>query len=190
MLKGPTSNLFYVQSVAYHEAGHIVVAAVLGLRISRHGISCDGEGGGMSYYEFRKPKSWTAEPSEIGIRETIVATLAGFIAQRKFYPECSPNGASDDENLVDALLKELLQDDFIGLDVLSRTQLEEEATTLVDRHWVPITALASSLLTKQLTTREAEPNPTWSASATARKLHGAEIASILSNFGLLVRLSD
>jgi len=35
----------YPESSAYHEAGHIVIAAAQSMRLSRHGIRVDSEGG-------------------------------------------------------------------------------------------------------------------------------------------------
>src|ERR1700687_30489 len=40
----------YVESTAYHEAGHIVVAAVQGLRLRRRGLRIDRLGAGLASY--------------------------------------------------------------------------------------------------------------------------------------------
>jgi hypothetical protein len=49
-------NLELVENAAYHEAGHIVVAVVLGLRLQGYGIHIDKAGKGVSFYEFCDPQ--------------------------------------------------------------------------------------------------------------------------------------
>jgi hypothetical protein len=169
---------------------HIVVAAVLGLRLSRHGIHLDQEGRGMSYYEFRKPAGWAQAGSEINIKSTIVATFAGLLAQKKFHPRCSTNGARDDENLVDLLLKEAYPNDLIGLDSLAWSKLQQESVELVDTHWAAIEAIAKALWSKKLTPRQVEPEPMRSHLKDERRLEGSEIVSILAEFEIAARLRD
>lgn len=178
----------YIESVAYHEAGHVVVAAVLGLRLGRHGIRLDREGRGMSYYEFRSPRSWADAVPKIDIKATIVATLAGLIAQMKFYPECSTHGATDDETIVDLLLKEQHPNDIIGVETLARMRLQKESVELVDEHWSAIEAIAKALWAKQFTPRQIEPEPMWSHSADEKVLDGLEIVSILADFHISAQL--
>jgi hypothetical protein len=55
-----------------------------------------------------KRKLWFAK-----YESTIVAAFAGLIAQRTFHPQRSTNGASDDENLVHLLVKEMYPDELI-----------------------------------------------------------------------------
>jgi hypothetical protein len=43
----------YPESGAYHEAGHVAIAAAKGMRLSRHGIRVDEDGRGIAYYDFR-----------------------------------------------------------------------------------------------------------------------------------------
>lgn len=47
----------YVQSAAYHEAGHATVAALQGMPLQQGGIHVDSEGSGVSYYWHRSPGS-------------------------------------------------------------------------------------------------------------------------------------
>jgi ATP-dependent Zn protease len=169
----------YPESAAYHEAGHIVVAAVLGLRLSSHGIRLDGEGKGIAYYKGHWNK---ASEFRQTIEDRVVAALAGLIAQEKFYPECSPSGANEDEKLVNYLLQNIYPDasstDF------KRSQLLEKSKNLVTQHWEAICAVVNALWRKCPRKRrvDSEPDSSWSDCRCERWLPGAEIVSILNNF--------
>jgi hypothetical protein len=52
------TDRLYPQSCAYHEARHTVVAAALGLRLSRHGIHLCSDGNAISYYEYRETSTF------------------------------------------------------------------------------------------------------------------------------------
>jgi hypothetical protein len=108
----------------------------------------------------------------------------------KFYPECSTHGATDDENIVDLLLKELYPHDVIGLETLAQMRLKDEAVELVDNHWPAIEAIAKALWAKPFTPRQIEPEPMWSHSADEKVLDGLEIVSILADFDISARLRD
>jgi len=183
----------YPESAACHEAGHVVVAAAQGLRLSRHGIHLDADGRGISYYQYRKPKRFSAQPSEISREHTIIATLAGLIAQQKFYPDCSVCGASDDQSFIDMLTKEIEEeDDFIGTAVLrAQLDLPREATRLVELHWLAIDAVARALWDSPITPRNFhEPEPQWSESKMEKWLPGARIVEILRRFGIEASIWD
>jgi len=137
----------YPESAAYHEGGHVVVAAAQGMRLSRHGIHLDSDGRGISYYEYRKPKRWANITPEVTREHTIISTVAGLIAQRKFYPECSILGASEDNNLVDELLNEINEgDDIIGYRSLkAQLELRQESEKFVNEFWSAIEAVARAL---------------------------------------------
>jgi hypothetical protein len=83
----------YVDSCAYHEAGHTVVAVALGMPLRNRGVHIDTIGNGISYYWFRIPGDSNNTPDDILERErTIISTYAGFNAQKKFDPKCPPGG--------------------------------------------------------------------------------------------------
>src|SRR5882762_11573916 len=177
----------YPESAAYHEAGHVVVAAAQGMRLSRHGVHLDSEGRGISYYEYRKPKRWAEGASEVKREHTIISTLAGLIAQQKFYAECSILGASEDNNLVDELLKEISEDDdFIGYASLkAQLELRRESEKLVDEFWPAIEAVARALWGTPETPRDFnEPEPGWSQLRVEKRLNGARLVEILKPFGI------
>jgi hypothetical protein len=97
----------YVQGAAYHEAAHVVVAAVQGLRLGKDGLRIDQNGAGLACYRCKQPDRSVNVGPEPCRERTIIATLAGQIAHGIFY-EPAANGdanAHDDldhvSNLVD-----------------------------------------------------------------------------------------
>jgi len=75
----------YAESTAYHEAGHVVIAAVQRVPLSNRGLRIDQKGAGISYYRFAKPDGSANLGSEIKREQTIRSIQAGYIAQEKFY---------------------------------------------------------------------------------------------------------
>jgi hypothetical protein len=180
----------YPESGAYHEAGHAVVAAVLGLRLSLRGIHLSPDGNGVTYYEFRNPRRFSNAHSHVGREHTIIATLAGVIAQKKFHPRCSTAGANDDRNIVDMLVQEVEEEyDFAEAALLQAQWAEElpkEAKRLVDLHWPAIDALARELWNSD----PIAPDHLWSTSPKEKRLGGARIAEILKPCGIEVTIWD
>ena len=75
----------YVESCAYHEAGHTVVAVSLEMPLRKRGVHVDTIGNGISYYWFRVPGDPNNNQADVLERErTIISTYAGFNAQKKF----------------------------------------------------------------------------------------------------------
>jgi hypothetical protein len=186
------SDPLYPKSGAYHEAGHIVTAAVQGLRLSRHGIHVDSDGRGISYYEYRKPKQFSNHPSQVSREHTIIAIHAGLLAQQKFHPRCSVCGASDDQNLVDMLIKELDDEDpIIGLaSFRAQVELPNEAHRLVELHWPAIEAVAEALWGNPEIERTVEPETTWSNLPVEKRLNGSRIVEILEPFDIHASVWD
>jgi hypothetical protein len=131
-------------------------------------------------------------PSEVKWEHTVVATLAGLIAQQKFYPECSVLGASDDNNLVDILVMELDSDDLFGNAAFTaQIELRRESESLVNKHWLAIEAIARELSETRETPRDFdEPELCWSESKTERRLNGARILEILAPFEIHATIWD
>jgi hypothetical protein len=182
----------YPESSAYHEAGHIVIAAAQGLRLSRHGVHLDADGRGISYYEYRKPRRFWSAPSEIKREHTIIATLAGLVAQQKFYPDCSTLGASDDTELVDLLLSEIAEvEPLEGALSTAQIDLKQAADDLVERFWPAIESVAVTLWETPDTLRDFDdPESSWSALSREKRLSGARLVEILSTFGIHASIWD
>src|SRR5450759_790903 len=98
----------YVHGAAYHEAAHIVIAAVQGMALRERGLMINELGGGFAAYSRRQPDGSTDIGPGADRERTIIATAAGFIAHGIFCPSVvtgDPN-ASDDCQVIDALLLE------------------------------------------------------------------------------------
>src|ERR1700679_4173771 len=67
-----------LSAVAHHEAGHMVIAAAVGLPLKPGGLSIDRVGEGLACYCFR--------PDETAVSQerVILATFAGWYAQKRF----------------------------------------------------------------------------------------------------------
>ncbi|MGA2344976.1 MAG: hypothetical protein ABSF93_03150, partial [Candidatus Sulfotelmatobacter sp.] len=76
----------YVNSTAYHEAAHIVVAAVQQMPMRNFGVRMDSLGCGKAFYWRRVPDGSRNNVGPDAERErTIISTSAGYIAQKRFY---------------------------------------------------------------------------------------------------------
>lgn len=102
-------NLEYVRSAAYHEAAHVVIAAVQGIPLTEKGVHLDRWGRGLAHYRDRKPDGSMNVGSETEREKTIVATAAGWIVQNRIF-RCPPSGARHDIDQINALLTEMYPD--------------------------------------------------------------------------------
>jgi hypothetical protein len=181
------------ESTAYHEAGHIVVAAAQGMRLFSCGIQVDSHGKGISYYDYRKPQPIRCEFDEHG-RRTIVSLFAGLIAQQKFHPTCSTASASKDQEIIDQLLPQMYLDGTPQSENRlseAKLKLEKESRGLVEQHWEAIQALAKFLWGRPDTPRIAnEPEKSWTDSPTSKSVDGAGITRILGKHGISVSIEE
>ena|SRR6185295_2121494 len=104
-----------VKSIAYHESGHIVVAAVLGRPLRSSGIHIDCVNRGIAFYAQRKPKVDYSGPCAGTKMDTMIAAYAGLPAQQIFYRECPVHCADGDEEFIRDLLASADDDDFADL---------------------------------------------------------------------------
>lgn len=183
----------YVNSAAYHEAGHTVIAAVQGLWLRARGVHVDPEGSGISYYGHRMPGDLSVSVKDQAERErTILALQAGRIAQQQVFPECPDENWVADADVISALLDEMVGADLRARSVADET-LRQRCQQLVDKYWAPIQSLATELISKPWVEQPPiEINENWSRgkSRTERWLTGSEIIRILSGFGIRTELRD
>ena len=193
------ADLLCAESVAYHEAGHTVVAAALGLGLNRYGIKVDDVGNGISYYEKRKPESLRGVDTRG--EHTVISIFAGLIAQRKFHAGCSDKYASRDREHIDKLLSDMyIPKSFQGPEAFdsscellesAKVKLRTEPKRLVDEHWMAIRDLANALWGRSPTPRESdEPDKCWSQSLVERTIDGAGIVAILQTHGISASIVD
>jgi len=192
------SDPCYPESGAYHEAGHIVVAAAQGMLLCIHGVHVDRDGKGISYYDNRKPEPVRRELDRKG-EQTIISLFAGLIAQQKFHANCSTAGASHDSAWIEWLLAQMYLGGHSAAEMRmsearlaeARQKLREEAIRLVDTHWTVIEALAKALLANSWMQRPpCEPEPGWSELPEEKTIDGAGILAILKGHGIFTSLSS
>jgi len=173
----------YIDSCAYHEAGHTVVAVALRMPLRDRGVHIDSMGNGISYYWFRTPGDPSNGPDDILERErTIISTEAGFIAQRKFYPECPHGGNFYDRDQNIKLLDEMYpnRNDWFA----AQERLYAEAVRLVGTHWDAIEVLAKAVLDQPLTARSIDSERQWSTDSVEQWIDGNRVITILKGFQL------
>ncbi len=190
----------YAKSAAYHEAGHVVVAVVQGLRLLKSGIHVDPtDGRGISYYECRKPGSSRGFDS-LGER-TIISLFAGFLAQREFHATCTGASASADEDHASRLLTDMyIPQQFPGASAFeasmiqlenARAKFREIASGLVRKHWSDIDILAQRLWKRPPTPKDSSDHEEcWSGSPLEKRIDGLSIVSILTERGILASIAN
>lgn len=175
------SNINYPRSAAYHEAAHIVIAAVQQIPLTDKGIHLDKWGNGVAHYLDRKPDGSTNVGSDADRENTIIATFAGWTAQNKVYP-CPPGGAFYDIEQANALLSEMYPDSS-PIWWSARATLCRESERLVELHWAAIESVALALwskpdIPKMPALGERSPEP------VEKYLSADEIVEILKRLGI------
>jgi ATP-dependent Zn protease len=116
----------YLESVAYHEAGHAIVAAAQGLPILREGVRLDRAGCGLMCYRYRNP--------DLSIRwkEAVVVSFAGLPSQQLIYPDCPTARSQDDEMSARSYM---MVESLEGLDLGTiKSRLRERSRFLVEQY--------------------------------------------------------
>lgn len=175
-------NEGYARSVAYHEAAHIVIAAVQGIPLTDRGIYLDRWGNGIAHYLDRKPDGSVNVGASPEREKTIIATAGGWIAQSRIRP-CTQSGAYLDIGQINALLTEMYPDGSQSW-WAARERLLKEAERLVELHWAVIEAVALALLAKPDIPCEGG----WSPESAAKHLSTEEILELLRQAGVSVRI--
>jgi len=190
----------YINSTAYHEAGHTVIAAAQEMPIRNFGVRMDSLGCGKAFYWRRVPDgSRNNVGPDVERERTIISTSAGYIAQKRFYGD----SLSDDVHKYmefsaqsdTALVIELLQEMYSGNNAAwfqARKSLYEHSVQLVDSHWKAIETLAKLLLSRNWEPRQTriDVDGKWSVDDKERWLHGIEVVEVLKPFGIKAFIID
>lgn len=172
---------------AHHEAGHIVLAAVMGLPVRPEGIMVDTEGEGLACY-CKEP-----EESDDSRARVILSTFAGCFAQDRF---CRDHGYPELEYLARIWsldwkesrgISGKLSDAYLaGRSILATQEaLEKRSEGLVTERWHVIEAVASTLLAKGLEpVKPLMSGSIWAKGTAARYLVGDEVIEIVARFGI------
>lgn len=177
-----------IECAARHEPGHIVVAAAQGLRLMLEGLILDSFGEGLACY-CKQP-----DGSDDSRKRVIVATFAGFFAERRFredngYALTDPEYwfcYSCDGREANQLLSEISLENLLNTNVpATRAKLQSQSKQLVEQHSVAIEALARALLAKDWQDwKPLKSGAKFSRATTAKYLAGEEVVSILKRYGI------
>jgi hypothetical protein len=176
-----------IESAARHEAGHIVIAAVQGLKLRPEGLMVDSGGRGLARYCTQPDES---DPSREAV---ILATFAGFLAEKRFceehahpFPEAMGILLSPDWVEARKLIRKLSDQYFSNENMtLVQSRLENRSKLLVEHHWRAIEGLATALLIKRPEpVKPLDSGDEWSNENSARCLRGEEAVALLSQYGI------
>ncbi len=173
---------------AYHEAGHIVIAAVRGLTVRPDGLMVISNGDGLCVYCTQPDES---DPSRVNV---VVSSFAGYFAAKRFceehscpnlldpLPQTSPDW-KDARTVIATFSEEYLAGEG-PMAVLLR--LEKESKHLVAQYWGAIEALAIALLAKDPEPmRPLKTGEVWSnETGPVRYMDGGEAVEILARHGI------
>ncbi|MDE3181340.1 MAG: hypothetical protein KGM47_16985 [Acidobacteriota bacterium] len=173
----------YVESAAYHEAGHVVVAAVQNMPLQERGVCVDGKGSGVSYYWHRDPGDGATSPRDQLERErTIIALHAGRISQGKFFPDCPEEASASDRSTICELLEEMHPANHTARSN-TNAKLQMKADGMVSKNWDAIKELANALLgkTPQVPTKGGAAQ-SHGGRGTEKSMSGSEVKKLLEGF--------
>jgi len=168
----------YLESVAYHEAGHAIVAAAQGLPILREGVRLDRAGCGLMCYRFRNPDL------SIQWKEAVVVSFAGLPSQQLIYPDCPTVRSQDDET---SALSYMMAQSLEGQDLETiKSVLRDRSRFLVQQYSEAIKALGAALWAKQWVDREID----WTPFPKEKAIGGREVVLLANQFGIKTEFVD
>ena len=176
-----------IETAGYHEAGHVVVAAALGLRLRPEGIMVGQDAKGLACY-WKEP-----DGTDASVEANVLASFAGFCAEKRLRSMRGLQlrdyfGVIFSTDWKEArVLQGKFSSDYFG-DKGRRTthdELEAKAEQLIAQHWSAIEVLAEALLSCQWESKKPfESGTQWSDAEQAKSLLGAEIVEILAALGI------
>jgi hypothetical protein len=166
-----------------------VIAAAMGLRLRPEGIMVDKGAWGLACF-YKEP-----DESDESKESIIVATVAGYLAQKRF---CEEHGYScplpdDLEVTLSPDSKEArgietnLSRQYLGKRTVPEVHelLQQRAAELVLQHWPAIEAVAREVASTSLAPLKPLKSGTqWSDQTSARSLPGDEVVKIVERFGI------
>jgi len=176
-----------IVTAAYHEAGHVVVAAALGLRLRSEGIMVGQDGMGLACY-WKEPDG--TDPS---VECNILASFAGFCAEKRLrsmrgFQTLNYFGVifSTDWKEARALQPKFSSSYFGKKNIQTiHDELEARAEQLIVQYWHAIEVLAEALLNRDWEPKKIFQSGTqWSEAEEAKYVPGAEIVRILQSAGI------
>jgi hypothetical protein len=176
-----------LKEVAHHEAGHVVIAAALGLRLRSEGLMIDTVGEGLACY-CKDPAGSDA------LRERVmVATFAGCFAQNRFCKEQSRPPLeyfntifSTDWKEARGIVTKLSNEHLAGRSIVAfEEDLERQSGELVAENWLAIETVACALLAQDWEPlKPLRSGNQWSKQIMAKYITGDEAVRILERCGI------
>lgn len=121
------------EAVAYHEAGHAVVARLLHFDVDYVTLKSIGDASGHCMIT---KTGWRRTPKQAEL--LLIITMAGQLAQAKYTGDPTSDGSYEDDNRhIKSLQRETHR---------SRDELGDEAVALVKNNWAAISDVARELL--------------------------------------------
>lgn len=176
-----------LESRAYHEAGHVVVAALQRLGLRKRGLRIDEKGVGLASVMRKEPDGSTDVGDDPWRTATIIVAYAGHCAQRRFYPDCDPSSESCDKELAVALENEMYSEHSERCRI--DAELKERSKSIVDEHWHVIEALGKALWAKHWAPQW-PADRRWSHQYREKSVEREEVVSFLSRFGISAVLAE
>jgi hypothetical protein len=159
-----------LEETAYHEAGHIVIASVVGLPLTPSGITV---------YEADEVTEGYARYCEDERRweNILMALRAGVRAQLKKFPQSWIGGSQPDTLKFGEIIKSHFEDRCREMDDKITPQLDQ----LLESHWSAVVAVAQALMESCWIPVE----PSEHRIATRKKeLNGTTLVAILGRLGI------
>jgi hypothetical protein len=187
MTGAPLSIEARLAIAAHHEAGHIVIAAVEGLRLRPEGIMVDTEAEGLACY-CREP-----EDSDGSRERVMLSTFAGCFAQNRFCKEHEYTELEYLARIWSCDWKEArgiatkLSDTYLAGRGIGKTQeaIERQSEALVAEKWPVITAVAAALLAGEWEpVKPLKSGGQWAKGTSAKYLTGDDVAKTVGAFGI------
>jgi hypothetical protein len=177
----------YVESCAYHEAGHVVIGSVGRIPLRKQGICIDQKGAGYSHYKTMRLTGVKNVGRDPRRDKAIRSTQAGYLSQEKYYlrffKQLPPSGSSNDTNYVNGLLDEMYDSRQQFFE--EKDRLAAETQQLVNQHWQAIEAIAQTLIRKTPETQAPRSGERrWSTQLFERRLDRYEVVAQLNHFNI------
>lgn len=166
-----------ITTAAYHEAGHIVVAAALGLCLRPEGIMVGQDAQGLACF-CKEP-----DGTDASVEANILASFAGFYAEKRLRAMCGYKPRDffaviwSSDWTEARRIEKLFSDNYLAGRTIPGVQetLEVRAEQLVAQYWSPVEALAQTLLSRDWEPKKPLKSGTqWSESEEAKHVAGQE----------------
>jgi len=170
------------QETAYHEAGHIVIAAAVGLDLRPAGILL---------FEVKNVAAGMACYWEDGEVEPVLQALrAGQMAQQKQFPNSETRGGVPDAQAFSRAVNQIYPPGHVGI-MLEKIGIQ--VLELFAKYWRGVVEVAEALLKKDWAGVEVADGKYLSADERLvvkrkKQLKGNEIVEILERHGILARV--